>query len=86
MSLASRFRFSLLLQPRSLLILKDNLYNDFLHGIEEVEADTVDEGIKNIAESGGNGVVGIGDRLVRGTRISLTIRNVPKTSKAKILL
>ena len=78
-----RLEFSLLLKPRSLLILKDSLYTDFLHGIEEVTEDVISEGrVLNAVSLG----VKNGERLERGTRISLTIRNVPKTSKMKLRL
>lgn len=77
-----RYRFGLLLQPRSMLILKDELYHDFFHGIDESTEDSVDENVRNSIRAG----VEIGDKVKRNTRISLTIRNVPRTSKAKILL
>lgn len=63
----------ILLKPRSLLITKDEAYTDFLHGIEEIEEDIVDSSVVG-AES-------FGDQpkcLVRGTRVSLTIRHVPR--------
>ena len=65
-----------------MLILKDELYHDFLHGIDESTEDSVDDSVRNLIPAG----VDIGDKVKRSTRISLTIRNVPRTSKAKILL
>lgn len=77
-SLAERFAFSLLLEPRSLLILKDKTYEHFLHGIDETKADVITSEILNADKCG----VTIGEELERSTRISLTIRHVPKTTKA----
>ena len=71
------------LEPRSLLILKDDLYTKYLHGIEDLEVDRVEgvefsnaERVKNIPN----------EDIKRGVRISLTIRNVLKTSNFKIKL
>ncbi|XP_030383879.1 alpha-ketoglutarate-dependent dioxygenase alkB homolog 6 [Scaptodrosophila lebanonensis] len=75
--------FKLLLEPRSLLILKDTLYSDYLHSISEVNEDTLCDRICNydLCEN----TYKIGDHLARrAPRISLTIRNVPKTSKMKL--
>ncbi len=77
----SRLKFKVLVERRSLLLVKDDLYHDYLHGIEEVEEDVVGPDVVNAN-------VGVGERVTvrRGTRVSLTIRNVPKTSKLKIQL
>ncbi|EDW11052.1 hypothetical protein AWZ03_006904 [Drosophila navojoa] len=75
--------FKLLLEPRSLLILKDTLYSDYMHAISEINEDTLCDRIcnYNLCEN----TYKIGDHLVRrAPRISLTIRNVPKTSKMKL--
>ncbi|KAH8249076.1 hypothetical protein KR032_005671, partial [Drosophila birchii] len=75
--------FKLLLEPRSLLILKDTLYSDYLHSIAENNEDVLCDRISNydLCEN----TYKIGDHLVRRSpRISLTIRNVPKTSKMKL--
>jgi len=74
----SRMEFSLLLEPRSLLILQDKCYHHFLHGIEEKTDDLISSDILN-AEKCSNAQ--LNDTLSRGTRISLTIRHVPKTTK-----
>lgn len=73
----------LLVQPRSLLILKDAMYEKYLHSIAEITEDTIDEGIANLP---GDDSIHVGDVLSRTKRISLTIRHVPKTSKMKIKL
>ncbi|XP_017155017.2 alpha-ketoglutarate-dependent dioxygenase alkB homolog 6-like [Drosophila miranda] len=75
--------FKLLLEPRSLLILKDTLYSDYLHSIAETKEDVLCDRICNydLCET----TYKMGDHLVRrAPRISLTIRNVPKTSKMKL--
>lgn len=71
---------SLLVEPRSLLILKDDMYHKFLHGIEEISEDCLSENVVNVNPSDIDSV------KQRTTRISLTIRHVPKTSKMKLLL
>ncbi|KAH8410652.1 hypothetical protein KR009_009874 [Drosophila setifemur] len=75
--------FKLLLEPRSLLILKDSLYSNYLHSIAEIGEDVLCDRIANydLCEN----TYKIGDHLSRRSpRISLTIRNVPKTSKMKL--
>jgi len=67
---------SLLVQPRSLLVLQGEMYHRFLHGIEEIHEDIIDEKICNL-----DSTTVIGSIIPRKTRISLTIRHVPKTSK-----
>lgn len=78
-----KLEFSLLLERRSLLILRGELYNDYLHAIAETRTDNISKGtIKNLdmcALEYNEGQV-----LERGTRLSLTIRHVPKTSKLKL--
>jgi alkylated DNA repair protein alkB family protein 6 len=66
-------RASLLLQPRSLLLLANSLYEG-LHGIAERDSDVASESMANLSACPG---VAPGDTLIRGTRMSLTIRNVP---------
>ncbi|XP_043283214.1 alpha-ketoglutarate-dependent dioxygenase alkB homolog 6 isoform X2 [Venturia canescens] len=77
--------FSFLLEPRSLLVLQENLYHDYLHSIAERDTDIISsQKTKNLNLCSGN--YHNGDVLERGTRLSLTIRHVPKTSKLKIKL
>ncbi|XP_077521460.1 putative RNA/DNA demethylase ALKBH6 [Amblyomma americanum] len=72
---------SLLLEPRSLLITSGAMYTEYLHGIEPRKEDVIDDTIKNIdACSVKQGAV-----LQRGTRVSLTIRVVPKVLRANVL-
>lgn len=69
--------FKLLVERRSLLILKDDLYHRYMHSISEHEQDDLDDPLlKNTTKTG--------EVIKRGTRFSLTIRNVPKTSKMKL--
>ena len=75
--------FSLFLEPRSLLIQENDIYNSYMHGIEEKSADDIDETLVNL--KAGNPFYGKKD-LKRGTRVSLTIRHVIKTAKIKIRL
>lgn len=74
--------FSLLLEPRSLLILKDELFSHYLHCIEEVKEDSLDDNIVNLNMC--SDVYTKGSTVTRDTRISLTIRHVPKTSTFKL--
>ena len=71
---------SVLLEPRSLFVVMNDLYENYLHSIDELRTDEVTESTLHF------GAYNIGDVLHRQTRISLTIRHVPKTTKAKILL
>lgn len=75
----------LLIEPGSLLILKDDMYNKYLHSISEVTEDLITSNIANIDRCTGF-KDRIGETVQRGRRISLTIRNVPKTSKMKLRL
>jgi len=72
---------AVLVRRRSLVVLKDQCYSSLLHGIQEVKEDQMDESIFNLAEEEKERGV-----MARDTRISLTIRHVPKTSKLKIRL
>uniref|UniRef100_A0A8D8CX31 Alpha-ketoglutarate-dependent dioxygenase alkB homolog 6 n=2 Tax=Culex pipiens TaxID=7175 RepID=A0A8D8CX31_CULPI len=81
--LERRLVTKILVQPRSLLILKDAMYEKYLHSIDEINEDTIDDDIANLSSDGS---IKKGDVLARTKRISLTIRHVPKTSKMKIKL
>ena len=62
-------------------MLKDEMYTKYLHGIEEITEDEISEKICNLTNCDT-----VGTKLPRTTRISLTIRHVPKTSKMKLRL
>ncbi|KAK5861490.1 hypothetical protein PBY51_022883 [Eleginops maclovinus] len=78
----SRFLFSLLVKPRSLLILQEDMYQHLLHGIRPQGEDMLTDKVLNLSSAGAQP----GETLTRGTRVSLTIRHVPKVMKAKLLL
>lgn len=78
----NRFLFSLLVKPRSLLILQDDMYQRLLHGIRPCDQDTLTEKAVNLLAAGTQP----GETLARSTRVSLTIRHVPNVMKAKLLL
>ncbi|KAI1710582.1 2OG-Fe(II) oxygenase superfamily domain-containing protein [Ditylenchus destructor] len=76
---------SMFLEPRSLVLIRDDAYSKLLHAIEETECDNFDEkkvfnqsDLRKYLEIDGNQV----QQLRRTTRVSLTIRNVPKVNKA----
>ncbi|KAJ1372714.1 hypothetical protein KIN20_034940 [Parelaphostrongylus tenuis] len=69
-----RFVGSMLLEPRSLFLMTDEAYVNMLHGIKEVTEDYVDDRVFN-------GQKHYGETLIRGTRISVTIRHVPVVTK-----
>uniref|UniRef100_A0A8D2IHC3 AlkB homolog 6 n=1 Tax=Varanus komodoensis TaxID=61221 RepID=A0A8D2IHC3_VARKO len=73
---------SLLLEPRSLLVLQEDMYVRYLHGIRPVTEDHVTEKVANLGACGSE----LGVTLQRGTRVSLTIRRVPKVLKTAIIL
>lgn len=80
-----KLEFSLLLERRSLLILEDDLYHNYLHAIAERTSDTISsEDIKNLELCGEKYTEN--EQMERNTRLSLTIRHVPKTSKLKLKL
>lgn len=73
---------SLLLEPRSLLLLQNTLYTHYLHCIEELTEDILDDSIVNLNLCSNKNAKG--SIISRGTRVSFTIRHVPKTSSFKI--
>ncbi|KAK3753621.1 hypothetical protein QZH41_014728, partial [Actinostola sp. cb2023] len=78
-SLNNRHSMSLLLEPRSLLLLTGDLYKSYLHGIDTITQDILDDFITNIDFCRAK----LGETLTRSKRVSLTIRYVPKVIKAK---
>lgn len=58
------------------------MYSEYMHGIEEITNDIIDDCITNI------NVCGLHDKkgssILRKKRVSLTIRNVPKVSKLNL--
>uniref|UniRef100_A0A8C2GSW4 AlkB homolog 6 n=1 Tax=Cyprinus carpio TaxID=7962 RepID=A0A8C2GSW4_CYPCA len=78
----SRYMLSLLVQRRSLLILQDDMYKFYLHGIHGVCEDILSEHVVDLSSTGAQ----VGNKLPRGTRVSLTIRHVPKVIWTNLLL
>uniref|UniRef100_A0A8C1PMT3 AlkB homolog 6 n=1 Tax=Cyprinus carpio TaxID=7962 RepID=A0A8C1PMT3_CYPCA len=78
----SRDMLSLLVQRRSLLILQDDMYKFYLHGIHGVCEDILSEHVVDLSSTGAQ----VGNKLPRGTRVSLTIRHVPKVIQTNLLL
>lgn len=77
-----QIKCKLLLEPCSVVILKDDMYTTYLHSIKEVMEDIIDSDCINLNSCGDK--YSIGQEMKRGTRISLTIRNVPKVCKLKL--
>lgn len=75
----------LLIERRSLLILKDDMYEKYLHSIEETSHDPILSNISNINYCHAY-KDRCGETVERNRRISLTIRHVPKTSKIHLRL
>ena len=70
--------------PRSLVVVQDDMYSQYLHGIREVTMDVVDNTFANLDSSGS--MPSVDTQLHRTKpRISLTIRVVPKVLQNKIL-
>ncbi|XP_062617557.1 alpha-ketoglutarate-dependent dioxygenase alkB homolog 6-like [Saccostrea cucullata] len=81
-SFEDRFLTSILLEPRSLVFVCDDMYRTYLHGISERTTDRISESIANIDKCEIDKSV---TELHRTTRVSLTIRHVPRVLKSKIL-
>ncbi|XP_072835788.2 putative RNA/DNA demethylase ALKBH6 isoform X1 [Pogona vitticeps] len=77
-----RHFLSLLLKPRSLLVLQEDMYSRYLHGIRLVSEDVITEKVANASMCG----CALGATLDRRTRVSLTLRHVPKVLKTSIIL
>ena len=72
-------------EPRSLLITTGRAYRELMHGISSIEVDERlgEESVANWSLLGDReGVLQKGGRNVRGTRVSLTYRDVLKVSTA----
>nr|DBA20673.1 TPA: hypothetical protein GDO54_017432 [Pyxicephalus adspersus] len=77
-----RYVLSLLLEPRSLFILREDLYKNYLHGIHPYTEDKLGNRVVNLEKC----VAQTDETLDRGTRVSLTIRYVPKVLKTALFL
>ncbi|XP_031640857.1 alpha-ketoglutarate-dependent dioxygenase alkB homolog 6 [Contarinia nasturtii] len=74
----------LLIEPRSLLIVKDDMYTDYLHSIADETHDNITADLVNLDQSSELNRIGV--TIARNRRVSLTIRHVPKTSKFHLRL
>lgn len=76
---------SLLVEPRSLLVLRGLAYTRLLHGITATHVDELDATLLPPNAAACQSALP-GAHLVRGTRVSLTIRRVPRVLRASLLL
>lgn len=76
----------LLIEPRSLLILTDDMYNKYLHSIANETHDIITPDLANLEQCCDELKNRAGGTIERNRRISLTIRHVPKTSKIHLRL
>lgn len=72
----------ILVEPRSLLMIKDDAYHKYMHSISEIEEDLICPSIANIGMC--EMVYEKNKKMRRQKRVSLTIRHVPKTTKLKL--
>ncbi|XP_060524583.1 alpha-ketoglutarate-dependent dioxygenase alkB homolog 6 [Cylas formicarius] len=72
-----------LVEPRSLIVVKNDMYTKHLHCIRERKTDNINSCVnwKNNTSNSMNN-----KELARGVRVSLTIRHVPKVIKAKFII
>lgn len=71
----------MLLERRSLIVIKDRMYDTFWHGIDATSRDVIDRSVFNLKQCPKRNV---GQVIERGIRVSLTIRNVPKVAKYSV--
>lgn len=71
-----------LLERCSLIVIKRDMYSEYLHSIDETKFDILSNKCINLKYCSKE--YKIGDILERKTRISVTIRNVPKVLKMKL--
>lgn len=69
------------LERRSLVVLQDDVYSKYLHSISEKEEDIIVDSCINTKKCQ---QLSVGAVIKRDTRISLTIRYVPKVCKIKL--
>uniref|UniRef100_A0A0N4ZT02 Fe2OG dioxygenase domain-containing protein n=1 Tax=Parastrongyloides trichosuri TaxID=131310 RepID=A0A0N4ZT02_PARTI len=76
-----RYIGSMYLEPRSLIMLSNDIYSNHCHSIAEREEDIITNKVFNLDKIEGK----VDDVIKRGTRISLTYRHVDKISKLNIM-
>ena len=72
-----------MLEPRSLVVLTDTAYGNLAHGIRETDEDALDDTVWNLDATGLKNAKGSVLRR-SSSRVSLTIRHVPKVLKVKL--
>lgn len=72
----------LFLEKRSLVIIKNDMYTKYMHSINEMTEDKFKGDYANLKLLKTN--YAVDEKVPRDTRISLTIRNVPKVCKLKL--
>eukprot|EP01080_Neovahlkampfia_damariscottae_P007724 gene7724-12194_t len=77
--------YSFILEPRSLIIFTDDIYDEYLHGIDENEEFELKEEDNIVNLHLLKKKLKIGDKIKREKRISLTHRVVKKTIKKSFL-
>ncbi len=80
-TLEKRYMFSLLAEPRSLYILKDDMYTKYLHGIKNVDEDVLKQDTIINSNQIDKKVYEFGHALKRDARLSLTIRRVQNVTR-----
>lgn len=71
-----------LLERRSLIVLQHDMYTKYLHSINDTKEDLITENCVNLNKC--DVQPHLGDVLIRDTRVSLTIRCVPKVCRLKL--
>jgi hypothetical protein len=76
---------SLILEPQSLWLWCDDVYEQHLHSIAHRQVDIIHDKVVNLTRCDVARGYQVGHQIERGRRISLTIRVVQKVMKANIL-
>ena len=80
-SLEDRLKFKIYIPRRSLILIQEQMFHHYLHGIEEIKEDSCDSNLIVPPQIDIKGV-----SLKRETHVSLTIRHVLNAKKFKIRL
>ncbi|KAG2388354.1 hypothetical protein C9374_000518 [Naegleria lovaniensis] len=79
-------QFSVIAEPRSLLIFTDDIYHYYMHGIDECDSYEITDDmlIANAELLANKELAKVGTKIERSKRLSLTCRCVRKTMKKKL--
>ena len=83
LDIKSRYVGSFFLEARSLVCFKKDMYTSYMHGIEEIYQDNLEE--KNILNKS-NLFSNFNGNMERSRRVSLTIRHFPKILNVRLKL